>query len=188
MLRWIFLLTFFFNFGWASETLQEGISLFQAKEYEKALIAFQKSKASEDQQLGCLVGELFCNVALGNLSQIDPSMQLLTQKLQEFTNCDKPPKDVPITQETQQMAYQCRRHIREIANQMRQTVEKLVRETVTGVLQKIQVLRKLYPFIDALEQVGIDCCQSNFPWACCMDPLLEQLESWRTLGLQQRHS
>lgn len=184
MFRSIFLLSFFFNLALnvvgANESLEEGVALFHAKKYEQALTAFQ---ATDNKSLGSLVGQLYCNVALGRLNQVDPTVQLISQKIQEFNNCEKPPKNVPLTQETQQMAYMCRRHIREIANQMRQTVEKLVREKVTGIFQKVKVLRQLYPFIDALEQVGIDCCQNNYPWACCMDPMLEQLEDWKTVGL-----
>lgn len=183
MLKWILALTFIFNFGWASEALDKGISLFHQKKYDEALVVFQQTEFVENERINFLVGQLFCNVALGHFEKIDPTLQLIDFKVQEFTNCNTPPQKGPPTAEQQQMAYMCRRHIREIANQMRETVEKLVRETVPGIFQKVKMLRQLYPFIDAIEQIGIDCCKNNFPWACCMDPMLEQLESWKTLGL-----
>ncbi len=183
MVKWIALLTIIFNLGWAGESFQEGLNLFHKKKYEEALILFKNAELTENEQLKSLVGQLFCSAALGRIDQVDSTIQLIDYKVKEFTNCDTPPKNGPMTQEKQQMAYMCRRHIREIANEMRQTVEGLVRETVPGVFQKIKMLRQLYPFIDALEQTGLDCCQSNFPWACCMDPLLEQLESWNSFGL-----
>jgi hypothetical protein len=183
MYRWIILLTLIFNFAGAHEALEEGICLFNEKKYEQALITFQKTELTDKQPLASLIGQLFCNLALGRLNQIDPTIELIDQKIQEFINCDKPPKKGPLTPDQQLMTYQCRRHIREASNQMRQTVEKLVRETVTGIFQKIKLLRQLYPFIDALEQTGLDCCQNNFPLACCLDPILEQLEAWKSIGI-----
>ena len=180
---WVVFLSLFLSIAcWAQDPVEEGIQLFHEKKYDSALVLFETDHA----RLTPLVGRLYCYVALGRLDQIDPSIQLIHLKLQEFTNCDKPPVKGPITPEQQLLSYQCRRHTREVANQMRRTVEKLVRETVPGIFQKIKVLRQLYPFIDALEQVGIDCCRNNFPLECCLDPMLLQLDAWETLGLQER--
>jgi hypothetical protein len=177
MWLWIIVLSLIFNHSWAA-TLQDGIALFHEKKYSEALTAFQ---APENQGLTSKIGELYCQVALGNYAAVDT---LTAQAYQGFSNCDKPPeKTGPETQEQNLLTYQCRRHVREIANQMRQTVEQLVRETVSGFFQKIKMLRKLDPFIDALEQVGIDCCQSGFPWECCLDPMLQQLDSWKAFGI-----
>lgn len=177
MRLWILMLTLIFNNSWAS-TLQDGIDLFHEKKYSQALIAFQDA---EDQGLTSKIGEIYCQVALGNYSAVDA---LTAQAYQGFSNCETPPVQTgPETQEQHLMTYQCRRHVREIANQMRQTVEQLVRETVPGFFQKIKMLRKLYPFIDALEQVGIDCCQNGYPWECCLDPMILQLDSWKAIGI-----
>ncbi|MGH2638850.1 MAG: hypothetical protein ACRDF4_06155, partial [Rhabdochlamydiaceae bacterium] len=124
--------------------------------------------------------------ALGHIDQIDPTLHLINHQLQEFTNCDTPPKKGPITQEQQHMSYLCRRQIREVANQMRRTTEKLVQNTVSGVFEKIKMLRLLYPFIDTLEQIAMDCCQSHLPWSCCTYPLLEQIETWNSFGLPSK--
>lgn len=147
--------------------------------YETALDHFKH----DDEKLSSLVGQLFCHVALGHYDEIDPTIAIIRQKLEPMTDCGTPPDNGPVTQEKEMLSYNCRRHVREISNEMRQTVEKLVRETVPGTFQKIKVLRQLYPFIDALEQVGIDCCKSYYPLNCCLDPLLEQLELWKNIGL-----
>ncbi len=184
MLKLVLLLTFIFNFGWAYENLEEGVALYKNKRYEEALVVFEQKELIENQQLGSLVGQLFCNVALGHFNRIDPLLQQVSVKVQEFTDCDTPPQSEPVTQEQQHQSYLCRRRVREVANHMRETVEKLVRESVPGVFQKIKVLRQLYPFIDNLEQIAIECCQNNYPWSCCLNPLLEQLEAWNSLGLE----
>ncbi len=147
--------------------------------YATALERFE----NDNEKLGSLVGQLFCHVALGNYDKIDPMIIKIDQRLKPMTNCDTPPDNGPLTKEKQMRSYNCRRHIREVSNEMRQTVEKLVRETVPGTFQKIKILRQLYPFIDTLEQVGIECCQSNYPLNCCLDPLLEQLNGWKDIGL-----
>lgn len=185
MLNWVFLLTFILNFGWAADSIEEGIALYQNRHYQEALNVFKQAEGSEQEQLRPLIGQLFCHIALGETTQIDPTLQLITAKFQGFTDCDTPPKQAPLTLEQQHMSYLCRRHIREVANRMRQTVEQLVRESVPGIFEKIKVLRQLYPFIDSLEQTGIGCCENNFPLACCLDPLLLQLETWNSFGLKK---
>lgn len=185
MLKWVFLLTFILNFGWAADSVEEGVTLYQNRHYQEALNVFKQAETSDHEQLRPLIGQLFCHIALGETTQIDPTLQLISAHFQGFTDCDTPPKTGPLTQEQQHMSYLCRRHIREIANRMRQTVEKLVRESVPGIFEKIKVLRQLYPFIDSLEQTGIGCCQNNYPWDCCLDPLLLQLETWNSFGLKK---
>jgi len=180
MLRSIILLLFLCSNCWAHDGLEDGIRLFHEKKYEQALSVFQ---AYEDQKLGSLVGQLYCNVALGRLEQIDPTIHLIDLKLQDYIDCTTPPSKEVLTQQQHQKSYQCRQHVREVTNQIRQTVEKLVRETVDGIFLKIKVLRQLYPYIDALERTGLDCCQNNFPWQCCTNPLIEQLEAWNSFGI-----
>ncbi len=191
------LLIIFFNFGWSSETLQQGIQLFNNQHYSEALAVFQETELAEKEPLGFLIGQLFCQIALHQFAEIDSTLRLIELRLHSYSLCAQsssqapsrghspPPSPPPLTQDQQLMLYQCRRHIREVANQMRHTVEKLVRESVPGIFKKIKVLRQLYPFIDALEQTGIECCQGNYPLGSCLDPLLEQLEAWKTIGLMQ---
>jgi len=184
MLRWLFLLTFVFNFAWSSSRLEEGVALYQREHYQEALTLFKQLEASEKEPLGPLIGQLFCHIALGETAQIHPTLQLISANYKGFTHCTPPSQKAPLTLEQQQMSYLCRRHIREVTNLMRQTVEKLVRESVPGIFEKIKVLRQLYPFIDSLEQTGIGCCQNNLPLSCCLDPLLVQLETWNSFGLK----
>lgn len=188
MARWLCVLTIFFNCswapsGWAGESFEKGVSLFHEEKYEEAWAQFKKAELTENKELRSLFGQLICCAALKRSDQIVATIQTIQYKVQQFVDCETPPDEGPITQEKQLMAYMCRRHIREIANRMRQSVEKLVRESVPGAFEKIKMLRHLYPFIDTLEQTGISCCQSQFPLVCCLDPLLEQLESWDSFGL-----
>lgn len=88
-----------------------------------------------------------------------------------------PPPDQPTS------PYQCRLKIRETTNQMRTMVEKKVRESVPGISQKIQALRKLYPYIDQLEQTAIKCSQKGSSCEECMKPLVEQMELWNSEAL-----
>jgi hypothetical protein len=189
MFKWVILLTFILNSGWAHENTSlptPGMTLFMEKRYEEALLLFQNPQPADKEELNPLLGQLFCHIALGHTDQVAPTIYLIRQKVQEFTNCDTLPDRGPVTQEQQQMAYMCRRHVREIANRMRQTVEQLVRDTVPGMLAKIKMLRELYPFIDDLEQTGVECCQNTSPSECCMNPLIEQLESWSSFGLSSK--
>ncbi len=183
MLKWIVLLTFVLNVIWAGEISEKGIALLKQKKYEEALSTFKTIETAEREQLTSLIGQLYCTVALGRFDQIDPMIAKIDLELREAINCDAPPPSTPQTKEHHQISYECRQHVREVANQIRETVEKLVRETVPGFFQKIKILRQLYPYVDALERTGLDCCQNNYPWQCCTNPLLEQLEAWNSFGI-----
>jgi hypothetical protein len=87
---------------------------------------------------------------------------------------DTPPPAEPLP------PYQCRLKIREQTNQLRTMVEKKVRETVPNVFEKIQILRKLYPYIDELERDAIDCSQKGSSCEECMKPLVKQMELWNS--------
>ncbi len=152
--------------------------------YLEALVYFQQAEFYEKSPLKALAGQLYCHVALGQWDEIKPTIILIHQTIEELTNCEPSKDRPPLSSEEQHAAYLCRRRTREIANEMRQRVEALVRETVPGIFKKIKTLRELYPYIDALERTAIGCCQSNVPWKCCLDPLLEQLEVWNNLGLE----
>lgn len=182
MLRYLFVSFFICLYCWGQNQLQEGVILFQEKSYDKALIAFTRDDVSEQQPVAALIGRLFCQIALGQLNEIDTTITLVDEKIKDLNKCTSDPKTTPQTSEEHHASYLCRRKVREVANEMRQTVEQLVRETVPGVFQKIKALRQLYPFIDSLERVGIDCCQNNGAWRCCLSPLLEQLEAWDQFG------
>jgi len=97
-------------------------------------------------------------------------------------NCEVSPPERLRTLEEQREAYRCRQQIREVANEVRQTVEELVRERVSGFFQKIKTLRKLYPLIDALEQKALKCCERTTTFRCCEKILLEELEVWKVDG------
>ena len=86
--------------------------------------------------------------------------------------------DTPHTEQEEISSYACRQKIREMASHMRTEVEKIVRESVPGFFQRIQMLRKLYPQIDALEREGIACCKKGAPCLQCMEPLVQQMKVW----------
>lgn len=188
----LLMLIFIFNFGWASDSYQprdsyqQGMDLFHNKQYEEAIFVFKQAELSEKKQLNSLVGQLCCNVALGRMDQIDPTIHLIRKTMYAAASCIDSSNQEPLKPEQQQAAYMCRRRVREVANQMRQTVEQLVRDTVPGIFAKIQMLRQLYPLIDSLEQIGVECCEHNPNGNCCINPLLEQLESWSSFGLSTK--
>ena len=62
-------------------------------------------------------------------------------------------------------------------------VERTVQETVPQITKKVEVLRELYPYIDLLEKNGINCCDNQYKWECCAEPLVQQFEIWNSEGL-----
>lgn len=186
MFRYLILSFFLCLQCWAHDPLNEGIHLFYEKEYDSAMQIFERADANQTQPIGALIGQLLCQVALGRLDEIDATIISVKEKIEFQPQCTMPTEDRVLTLEEHHAAYFCRRKVREVANQMRQTVENLVRETVPGFIQKIKMLRKLYPFIDSLEYAGIDCCEHNLATACCLNPLFQQLELWNSLGLQEK--
>jgi hypothetical protein len=168
----------------AKNTFNEAISLFNEKQYEPALQLFEKVETTQTKPIGALMGQLFCHVALGQTDKIDITILAISKKIESLPYCQSLEKDHRKTLEEHQAAYACRRRVREMADQMRQTAEQLVRETVPGFIQKIKILRQIYPFIDSLEYTGIDCCQNTIPHSCCLNPFFEQLELWNSIGLQ----
>ena len=88
----------------------------------------------------------------------------------------------PIQEEKPVSAYQCRQKVREMANRMRTQAEKMVRDKVPNIFQKIRILRQLYPYIDGLERQGIECCKSGLPCDCCLKPLVQEMELWNSEG------
>ncbi len=86
------------------------------------------------------------------------------------------------TEEEQISAYQCRQRVREMASRMRTQAEKMVRDKVPNIFQKIKILRQLYPYIDTLERNGIKCCQSGQSCKCCVEPLVQEMKLWNSKG------
>lgn len=91
--------------------------------------------------------------------------------------------DPPKTVEEQYDAYLCRQKVRKASQQLRQLLEKTVREKVPGFFQKIKIIRQLYPYVDALEREGLNCCENRQTTPCCIEPLVEQLQLWNSEGL-----
>jgi|GEM_PF-6880707 len=83
-------------------------------------------------------------------------------------------------------AYECRQQVRRLANELRKSVEKNVRESSLGCFKKIQILRFYYPHIDSLERNALSCCQKEKCFQKCMAPLVKQIELWNTTDLSTR--
>lgn len=161
-------------------SLDEGIRLFQKKEYLQAAQLFQQIEKQDDFATAAYFGEGMCFIALGDLQRGKEALSHLASSMV----CDCTIARPPDTEEEHKASYECRYKIREVTTEMRHVVEKLVRQNVDGFLKKIQTLRELYPFIDALERVGLDCCALHHQWDCCIDPLEEQLRIWKDIGLE----
>jgi len=182
MLRYL-VLSFFLVLSCRADFLLEGVSLFHEKKYDDALQLFEKDETYQENPVGSLIGKVFCQIALGNLEDMRVTISSVKEKIEFQPDCKTSKTKRDLSAEQHQKAYECRQKVREITNKMRQTVEKLVREKVPGVLEKIKILREIYPFIDSLEYAGIECCQSNASSDCCLNPLLEQLENWDAFGI-----
>jgi hypothetical protein len=182
----LFCLVLFATPAWGLGDYQKGLSLYQNKEYEAALKLFQQDSTLKEASVGCLIGQVFCEIALGRWDMLDDTLNRSQLQLKLYPPCKIPDQATPLSSENQHAAYLCRRRVRDVANQMRQTVEHLVRENVPGVFKKIYVLRKLYPFIDALERVGLNCCQNYHYSEYSLNPLIQQLITWNEIGLPQK--
>ena len=155
-----------------ADDLSEGLRLLKTKHYAAA----EALLAKHDEPVA-LFGKALCHIALG---EIDKSQQELKQII--IAPCECKDRDIKIENE-QAIAYECRQKIRSVASQMRTLVERTVQETVPQITKKVEVLRELYPYIDLLEKNGINCCDNQYKWECCAEPLVQQFEIWNSEGL-----
>ena len=161
-----------------------GVELLRNKQYEEASKHFKLAAQSPEKAKAATFGRVLCDVALGKYEKIEKRMSLVND-ISFCNSCDssQESKSPPTTSAEQFAAYECRQHVRKIAQDLRNLVERMIAETVPGVIQKIKTFRQLNPYIDNLERNGISCCQKGQTSNSCVEPLVRQLELWNSEGL-----
>jgi hypothetical protein len=158
--------------------IQKGIELLKQKKYSQA--SEQLQAAAKSGHPDAIFATAICEVVLGKQEAAAYHLeQLICLPCEQ---CGQNETDLPNTPQTPAAAYECRIRVRKVLLKMRNLVEKIVSESVPGLLRKIQAFRQLNPYIDMLARNGLACCQ-NQNVESCTEPLVEQLKLWDSEGL-----
>ncbi|MFI5422243.1 MAG: hypothetical protein ACHQ1H_14865 [Nitrososphaerales archaeon] len=165
------------------DAFEDGIESIHQKDYVQATKHFHHAAISGNR--AALFGEVICEVALGK-------HELANEHLKELScaSCreeEQKPSTPSEIEKEQISAYDCRQRVRKVTKDLRDLVEKIVADTVSGLFQKIQTFRRLNPYIDQLERNGLDCCKNKQSEKPCTEPLVEQLKLWNSEGLPVNH-
>lgn len=171
----------FFSILWAclqGNEVQQGIELLKQKKYSQASEHLQQ--AAESGHPDAIFATAICEVALGKQEAAALHLEQLISLPCE--HCEQNDIDLAKTPKTPAEAYECRIRVRKVLLKLRNLVEKIVAESVPGLLRKIQAFRQLNPYIDMLARNGLACCQ-NQNVESCTEPLVEQLKLWDSEGI-----
>lgn len=155
--------------------VQQGIELLKQKKYSQAREHLEQAVNAGHPD--ALFATAICEVVLGKQEAAAYHLeQLLSIPCEQ---CEQNETDLP---KTPAEAYECRIGVRKVLLKLRNLVEKIVAESVPGLLRKIQAFRQLNPYIDMLERNGMTCCEKQNAESC-VEPLVEQLKLWNSEGL-----
>lgn len=150
----------------------------------------RKSSISDELYGLALWGRVFCHAYLGELHQVEEDIRLLNRFFIERKCACERSHDFywqtrqDLVHQTSVVIYanpdekisqhECIARVVGTANSLKAMCAAITRSDIQYLLIKV---------IEAMEELGIRCCENGTFWTTCVTPLIEKLQKWKVFGI-----